>query len=262
MDNPLRLDGSVALVTGAASGIGRAIALRFANEGADLALADLNQDGARAVAGEIEKLGRRARAYRLDVSKPEESRALVDRVVADLGHLDIRVNSAGVAHVHKLFELTEQDWDLTFAVNTRGLFFLTQAAGRVMKEQQRGKIINLASIAARLNGPELIDYSASKAAVVSITQSTAKALAPFKVTVNALAPGIVDTPMWRQLDKEWGEINGWEPGEAWRRRLATIALGRSEVPEDVAGAAAFLASKDADYITGQTLHVEGGIVMV
>ena len=262
MDNPLRLDGSVALVTGAASGIGRAIALRFAGEGADLALADLNLEGARSVAAEIEALGRAARAYRLDVTQLAESRALVERVVADFGHLDILVNSAGVAHVHAMFDLTEDDWDRTFAVNVRGLFFLTQAAARVMVKQQRGKIINLASIAARLNGPELIDYSASKAAVVSITQSTAKALARHKINVNALAPGIVDTPMWRQLDREWGELNGWEPGEAWRRRLQTIALGRSEVPEDVAGAAAFLASRDADYITGQTLHVEGGIIMV
>src|SRR5439155_14085257 len=111
--------------------------------------------------------------------------------------------------------------------------------------QQRGKIINLASCAVRLNGAELIDYSASKAAVVSLTQSIAKALAPFKVNVNAIAPGIVDTPMWHQLDKEWGELHGWAPGEAWQRRLQTIALGRAEVPEDVAGAAAFLASKDA-----------------
>src|SRR5437899_2088755 len=140
MDNPLRLDGSVALVTGAASGIGRAIALRFAREGADAALADLNMEGAQAVAAEVTALGRAARAYRLDVTSPQESRVLVDRVVADLGHLDILVNSAGVAHVHKLFELTEQDWDLTFAVNVRGLFFLTQAAARVMVQQQRGKI--------------------------------------------------------------------------------------------------------------------------
>jgi D-sorbitol dehydrogenase (acceptor) len=130
-----------------------------------------------------------------------------------------------------------------------------------MLRQKSGRIINLASIAARLNGPQLIDYSASKAAVVSITQSTAKALAPH-VNVNAIAPGIVDTPMWHQLDREWAEINGWPEGEAWRRRMSTIALGRAETPEDLTGAAVFLASKDAAYITGQTVHVEGGIVMV
>src|SRR4051812_13669056 len=140
MENPLRLDGSVALVTGAASGIGRATALRFAREGADLALVDLNQAGAQATASEAEQLGRRARAYRLDVSNIQESRALADRIVADLGQIDILVNSAGVAHVHKMFDLTEQDWDLTFAVNVRGLFFLTQAVARVMIPRKRGKV--------------------------------------------------------------------------------------------------------------------------
>jgi acetoin reductase-like protein len=259
MQNPLRLDGSVALVTGAASGIGRAICLRFAQEGASIAAADLNQAGAEETARAV---GSGARAYRLNVAATEECHAVADRVARDFGHIDILVNCAGIIHVRKIFTLTEQEWDAMFAVNVRGLFFLSQAVGQVMVQQKRGKIINLASIAARLNGPELIDYSASKAAVISITQSTAKALAPHGVTVNALAPGIVDTPMWRQIDREFAEMNGWEIGEAWKRRIQTIALGRPEVPEDVAGAAAFLASKDADYITGQTLHVEGGIVMV
>jgi acetoin reductase-like protein len=262
MDGGLRLSDSVAVVTGGGSGIGRAIALRYAREGADLALADLNLAAAESVAQEVATLGRQVRAYRSDVSSTDDCRRLAEQAASDFGRLDVLVNCAGVAHVSNMLDLTEKEWELTFAVNVRGLFFLTQAVARVMLPRKKGKIINLASIAARLNGPQMVDYSASKAAVVSITQSTAKALAPFKVTVNAIAPGIVDTPMWHQLDREWGEINGWEPGEAWRRRLSTIALGRSEVPEDVAGAAAFLASKDADYITGQTLHVEGGIVMV
>ncbi len=261
MDGSSRLAGSVALVTGAASGIGRAIVLRYAREGADIALADLDLEAAERVAAEVVALGRVARAYRLDVASSDQSHAVVQQVNADFGQIDVLVNSAGVAHAYDLFDLNDAKWDFTFSVNVRGLFFCTQAAARVMLPRKRGKIINLASIAARLNGPQMIDYSASKAAVVSITQSTAKALAPH-LNVNAIAPGIVDTPMWHQLDKEWAELNGWQPGEAWQRRVATIALGRAEKPDDLTGAAVFLASSDSDYVTGQTLHVEGGIVMV
>lgn len=259
------LDGKVALITGAARGIGRSIALRFAQEGAHIVVADLDEAGASAVAGELTAGGTRARPIGADVTKSSDIRAMVDQAVAEFGRIDVLVNNAGVVKVDRLLDVTEEHWDSVLNVNTRAVFFVLQAVARTMVDQKagpdglRGRIINMASIAGRPGGrPLFAPYAASKAAVIALTQSAAVALAP-QITVNAICPGAVDTPMWQQIDAEWGELEGRATGEIWRERIAPIPLGRAQRPEDVAGVAAFLAGPDAAYITGQAVTVDGGL---
>ena len=260
------LKGSVALVTGGARGIGRAIALRYAQEGASVFVADVDLAGAKAVAEAIRSAGGSADACLTDIGKPEESAAMVARAVARFGRLDVLVNNAGVIRVKRLLELTPEDWDYNNDVNARGLFFALQAGARQMKAQApkgaglRGKIINIASIGGRIGRPMFAAYAASKAAAISITQSAAAALAP-EVTVNAICPGVVDTEMWRTIDREWTAIDGRATGAAWADRIKGIPMGRPEVPEDLTGMAVFLAGPGSDYITGQSFNVEGGLVM-
>ena len=258
------LDGKFALVTGGARGIGRAIALRFAREGADVAVADVNGDGARSVAAEIEATGRRGLALEVDVRDLAQIRSMVSQVVGAFGRLDLLANNAGVVRVEKLLDVTEEHWDFVLDVNAKAVFFVMQAVARQMKDQEpgpdglRGRIINTASIAAKPGArPMFAPYAASKAAVWSLTQSAAISLAP-DITVNCVCPGIVDTAMWAQIDAEWNELDGLQEGEAWRRRVAAIPMGRPEVPDDVAGMFAFLAGPDAAYITGQPFTVDGG----
>jgi meso-butanediol dehydrogenase/(S,S)-butanediol dehydrogenase/diacetyl reductase len=262
-----KLDGSVALVSGSGRGIGRAIALRYAREGAKVVVADLDPGSAKAVAEEIQSLGSQADAFQVDVSDPKQSAAMVARAVDRFGRLDVLVNNAGVIRVRPLLELTPEDWDFVNHVNARGLFFAVQAGARQMLRQTpfsegrpRGKIINTASIAGRGGRPMFAAYAASKAAAISITQSAAGGLAP-DVTVNAICPGVVDTAMWRQIDREWTESERRPTGSAWQARIGGIPMGRPETPEDVTGMAVFLASADSDYITGQSYHVDGGLVM-
>jgi len=262
------LEKCVTLVTGAGRGIGRAIALRYAREGATVVAADIDEASAKAVAEEIRALGAAGEAARVDVSKPEQSAAMVERAAERFGRLDVLVNNAGVMRVRRLLDLTPEDWDHIHNVNSRGLFFALQAGARQMSRQTplgegrpRGKIINIASIAGRSGRPMMAAYAASKAAVISITQSAAMGLVPH-VTVNAICPGVVDTPMWQQIDREWSEIEKQPPGWAWRERIRGIPMARPEKPEDLAGIAVFLASADSDYATGQSYHVNGGMVMV
>ncbi|HTS51861.1 MAG TPA: glucose 1-dehydrogenase [Burkholderiales bacterium] len=262
-----KLDGLVALVSGSGRGIGRAIALRYAREGAKVVVADLDEASAQAVAEEMRSLGAGADALRVDVSDPDQSTAMVARVVGRFGRLDILVNNAGVIRVRPLLELTPQDWDFVNNVNARGLFFALQAGARQMARQApmgggrpRGKIVNIASIAGRGGRPMFAAYAASKAAAISITQSAASGLAP-DVTVNAICPGVVDTEMWRLIDREWTEAEQRPSGSAWQTRIRGIPMGRPQTPEDLTGMAVFLASADSDYITGQSYHVDGGLVM-
>jgi len=261
----------VAVVTGGGQGIGRAIALRLAREGAHLVIADINETTAQQVADEVAQLGRRSFALRADVSNKAECERVIEQAVRRLGRVDLCYCNAGIVQVKPLFEISEKDWDAMFAVNCKGVFFTLQAAARQMLRQDRprpggprGKIINTASIAGRYGGNPtsalLLHYRATKAAVISITQAAAQALAP-NVTVNAICPGVVETDMWRTIDEQWAEAEGLEQGEAWRRRIAPIPMGRPETPDDVAGVAAFLASADSDYMTGQSINIEGGLVM-
>ena len=247
------------MVTGAGRGIGRAIALRLAMEGADVLVAELDAASGAETVRAVEAQGRRARFAGTDVARPEASRAAVAAALEAFGRLDVLVNNAGVVRSRPLLDVTEADWDRTFSVNARGLFFCLQAAAREMAGRGGGSIINLASIAGRWGRPLLADYAASKAAVISITQSAALALAPRGVRVNAVCPGVVDTAMWAQIDREWGESVGARPGEVLAARVAGIPLGRIETPEDVAGLVAFLASDAAAYITGQAINVCGGL---
>lgn len=262
-----RLEGVVALISGAGRGIGRAIALRYAREGAKVVVADVDEGNARAVADEIRALNAETDTLRVDVGDPKQSTVMVARAVERFGRLDVMINNAGVMRVSPLLELTAEDWDFVNDVNARGLFFSVQAGARQMMHQApiaqgrpRGKIINTASIAGRIGRPMFAAYGASKAAAISITQSAALALAP-DVTVNSICPGVVDTEMWRQIDREWTQLDKRPAGSAWQDRISGIPMRRPETPEDLAGMAVFLASADSDYITGQSYHVDGGLVM-
>ncbi len=261
------LEGTVALVTGAARGIGRAIGLRLAAEGAAVALVDLNADGVRSVADEVASTGGRAIALQADITRAADIRTMVERTVREFGRIDVLANNAGIIRVARLLDVTEEHWDAVLGVNTRAVFFVLQAVARQMLEQEagpdglRGRIVNTASIAGRPGGrPMFAPYAASKAAVISLTHSAAVALAPH-VTVNAVCPGAVETAMWEQIDAEVGELEGRQRGEVWQARIARIPLGRPERPEDVAGLVAFLAGPDAAYMTGQAVTIDGGMVM-
>jgi D-sorbitol dehydrogenase (acceptor) len=254
-----RLDGNTAIVTGGAQGIGRASAIRLAREGAQVVVADLQEAGANAVAREIEAAGGKATGIAVDVRKAQDAQAMVDAAVERFGSVDILFNNAGVIRITPFLEITEEEWDFVFDVNCKGLLWCSQAAARQMISQGRGgKIINVASQAGRRGEAWVLTYCASKAAVISMTQSMALALAPHKINVNAVAPGIVDTPLWVENDKRFAELMNLPVGEPKRRFVETIPLGRIEQPEDVAGLVAFLASSDADYITQQCYNVDGG----
>lgn len=255
----MRLAGKVAIVTGAAQGMGRAIALRLAREGARVGVVDLTRPAAQQAVDEIAAAGGSARALEADVRRQDQVQAMVDATVREFGSLDILVNNAGAGKIIPFLETKEEDWDFMFDVNCKGLLWCSQVAARVMIDQGRGgKIINLASQAGRRGEALVLAYCASKAAVISMTQSMALALAEHKINVNAIAPGIVDTPFWVEVDKQFAKLLNLPVGEPKRRFTATIPLGRIEQPEDVAGVAAFLASSDADYITQQCINVDGG----
>jgi meso-butanediol dehydrogenase / (S,S)-butanediol dehydrogenase / diacetyl reductase len=259
-----RLSGIHALITGAASGIGAACARRIAREGAQLLLADLNGDGAKALADELGQASVQA-----DVTRAADIERMLDVAYQRWGRLDVLFNNAGIAEVRQLLELTEEEWDRMLAVNLRAVFFVLQSAAKRMRNQTliadselRGKLIQTASIAAYRGGQmHMVHYGASKAGVVSITRTAAQVLAPDKITSNCICPGAVDTPMWKKIDAEWSKIEGLPTGAVWKRRTALIPLGRPETAEDVAGVVSFLASRDSDYMTGQPVNIDGGLVM-
>jgi meso-butanediol dehydrogenase/(S,S)-butanediol dehydrogenase/diacetyl reductase len=258
------LDSRVVLVTGAARGIGAASARRLAAGGAKLALADLDKGGVEKLASELGGI-----AIQCDVTRAADIARMVEETSRRLGRIDVLFNNAGVIRVQPILDVTEAEWDRVMTVNLRAVFFVLQAVARTMKAQSpmagselRGKLIQTASIAAYRGGNHLTTpYSASKAGVVSLTRSAAQALAPDRITSNCVCPGAVDTAMWEQLDTELAALNNLPPREAWKRRIAGIPLGRPEKADDVAGVVAFLAGPDSDYMTGQAIKVDGGLVM-
>lgn len=253
----------VALVTGACRGIGRGIALRLADDGLDVAVNDVetHRDELERVAEEIRERGRRSAAVTADVSVAHEVEEMVGQVAGELGSLDVMVANAGIAQVAPLLELTPEDWDRVMAVNGRGVFLCYTAAARQMIRQGTGgKIIGAASIAAHKGFALLGHYSASKWAVRGLTQAAAQEWAPHGITVNAYCPGIVGTAMWDLIDEKIAEIEGWQKGEALKTYSELISLGRVETPEDVASFVSYLASRDSDYMTGQSAIIDGGVL--
>ena len=261
MESPSRFKGKVVLVTGASQGIGEAISLRFANEGADLVLC-ANEEQIFDVADKARKLGSRVLALVADVSDKAQVASLFKRIQDEFSVLDVSVHNAGIIKIARLAELSDQDWDEVMDVNCKGVFLCCQCAAELMIPQHRGRIINAASGQARQARAFTPHYAASKAGVVGITQSLAMELAPFGINVNAYCPGVISTKMWKYNDREWGRLLGrYGPGDYFKEAVGHIPLGRPGSPEDVAGLVTFLASEDASYITGQAIHVNGGSIM-
>jgi galactitol 2-dehydrogenase len=252
----LVLESKVAVVTGGARGIGRAICERYVEEGATVAVADIDLKEAEAAA---EAMGESAFALHLDVGRQESIDAMVSSVVEHAGSLDVLVNNAGIVSIGPFMEITPQIFDRIFAVNVKGLLFTLQAAARQMIKQGRGgKIINLASQAGRRGEALVAVYCASKAAVISITQSAGLALIKDKINVNGISPGVVDTPMWDENDALFAKYENRPLGEKKRVVGESVPYGRMGLPEDHTGMAVFLASSDSDYVVAQTLNVDGG----
>ncbi|MCH6267119.1 MULTISPECIES: 3-oxoacyl-[acyl-carrier-protein] reductase [Neobacillus] len=247
----MSLAGKTALVTGASRGIGREIALELARQGANVAV---NFSGSEAkaneVVDEIKALGQEAFAIKCNVSNTEEVSEMVKAVIEQFGRLDILVNNAGITRDNLLMRMKEEEWDDVLNINLKGVFLVTKAVTRQMMKQRVGRIINISSVVGESGNPGQANYVAAKAGVIGLTKTTAKELASRNITVNAIAPGFITTDMTDKL-----------PEDVKTEMLKQIPLARLGEPKDIAKAAAFLASDDSAYITGQTLHINGGMVM-
>ncbi len=252
----------MALVTGAGQGIGRGIALRLAREGFDVAVLDVNGETAQAVSDEVQTTGARGMALVVDLLDVPAIGGAIERLIREMGRLDVLVNNAGNVPITPLMDITEAEWDHVLDLNLKATFFCLQAVGRVMMAQRSGCIINMTSISGLGPRPDQTHYAAAKAGVISLTTSAALTFAPYGITVNAVCPGIVDTPLTQQIHTDRGRLAGISLEESLARKVAHIPLGRIETPEDVAGVVAFLVSPDGAYITGQTIVVDGGMVLV
>ncbi|MHC1714884.1 MAG: 3-oxoacyl-[acyl-carrier-protein] reductase [Acidaminococcaceae bacterium] len=247
----MQIEGKVAFVTGASRGIGRAIALTLAEAGADVAVNYAgNAAAAEEVAAEIRKMGRRALILQGDVSQTEAAASMIDAVVAEFGRCDILVNNAGITRDGLLMRMKEEDWDAVLNTNLKGVFNCTKAALKYMMKQRSGKIVNIASVVGIMGNAGQANYAAAKAGCIGFTKSVAKEVASRGITVNAVAPGLIATDMTSVL-----------PDKVIEEMAAGIPLKRAGQPLDVAKAVLFLVSDDAAYITGQTLNVDGGMVM-
>ena len=251
----------VAVVTGSAAGLGKAIATRLAKDGFRVVLHDINADNLNKVKAEFDAAGFENIAVKGNSASREDQFRLVAEAVKAFGRVDVFVNNAGVESVGTFLSLNENEIDRVLGINIKGVIFGTQAAAEQMKKQQGvGKIINACSIAGHESYEMLSLYCATKHAVRSFTHSTAKELAPYNIRVNAYCPGVADTPMWERIDAAFVEHKGYQPKQAWNEFTKGILAGRPQQPEDVANLVSFLASKDADYITGQTILTDGGMV--
>ena len=262
MEQLKRFEGQVVVVNGASRGIGRGIALRFAQEGAKLALS-ANEDAVHAVADELRALGSEAISVICDVTSKKEVEQMYAKVMETYGRVDVSLQNAGVITITKIEDMTEREWDSVMDVNTKGVFLCCQAAAKIMLKQGSGRLINTGSGQSRDGFIYTPHYAASKMGVIGITQSLAKELAQYGITVNAFCPGIIETDMWQYNDDRWGKLFGnYQPGELMKEWIETkIPMKKSGTPEDIAALVTFLASKDAAYITGQTINVDGGMIM-
>ena len=246
----MELEGKVALITGSAQGIGKAIALLLASHGADIVVSDINIEKAQETKREIEELGRRSMAIKVDVSRLEEVEHMVEEIIKEFGKIDILINNAGITRDKLILRMTEEDWDLVINVNLKGTFNCTKAVIKYMSRQKSGKIVNIASVVGEMGNPGQANYSASKAGVIGFTKTIAREYAQRGINVNAIAPGYIETPMTEVLpDKVREDL---------KRMIPMERLGK---PEDVAQAVLFLVSEASNYITGQVLNVNGGIYM-
>lgn len=244
------LADKVAVVTGAGRGIGRAVALAYARMGADVACVSRTEENSAKAAAEVEALGRRAWAVAVDVSDTAAVNAAAGKILDDAGRVDILVNNAGVTRDNLLMRMSEEEWDTVINTNLKGAFNFTKALTRPFIKQRSGRIINIASVIGLIGNAGQSNYAASKAALIGFTKSIAKELAPRGITVNAIAPGFIETDMTAALDDKVRE-----------GILGNVPLGRFGSPDDIAHAAVFLAMEPSGYITGQVLTVDGGMVM-
>ena len=247
----MRLSGKTAIVTGARRGMGRAISLALAREGADVVVSDISQEDCQRVVDEIERLGRKGLAVRCDVSSGSDVEAMVRKTVAEFGGVDILVNNAGIISYKPFLELTEEDWDKTLNVNLKGQFLCARAAAKEMVKNKQGRIINIASISSGGCGiafPLIAHYTASKGGVVALTEALALELTSQGINVNAICPGAIDTEMAKGA-KESGQLE---------QVLARVPKRRLGKPEEIANLAVFLASEESEYISGDAIVIDGG----
>jgi 3-oxoacyl-[acyl-carrier protein] reductase len=244
------LVGKVALVTGGAQGIGRAVVVMLATNGCDVAISDINKETAGITAGEIEKMGRKSLAIEANVAHFEDGERMVQETVEGLGRIDILINNAGITRDKLMLRMSEEDWDAVLDVNLKGAFNCTRAALRHMIKQRSGRIVNIASVVGLMGNAGQANYAASKAGLIGLTKTVGREVASRGITVNAVAPGYIDTPMTQAL-----------PEKAQEELKRLIPMDRLGTPEDVAKAVLFLVTGASDYITGQVLQVNGGLYM-
>ena len=246
----MKLENKIAIVTGGARGIGKAISMSLANEGATIAIVDINEEAAQETADEMNKAGFTAKGYKANVASPEDVNAMVKAVIKDFGQVDILVNNAGITRDNLIMRMTENEWDLVIDINLKGTFNCIKAVTRPMMKARSGKIVNIASIVGVMGNAGQANYCASKGGVIGLTKSAARELAARNINVNGVAPGYIQTEMTDVLSdeaKEWFMNN--------------IPLKRAGSPESVASVVTFLAGPDSEYITGQTINLDGGMVM-
>lgn len=246
----MQLKDKVALITGSAQGIGKEIAFALAGAGADIVISDINLEKAEQASKEIEALGRKSLALVLNVVDYAQVVEAVNKILDKFGKIDILINNAGITKDNLMLRMSDADWDAVINVNLKGTFNCTKAVSRIMLKAHQGKIVNVASIIGIIGNPGQANYAASKAGIIALTKTTAKEFASRNINVNAVAPGFIQTEMTAKLSEE-----------VKQKMLSVIPLNRFGLPQDVAKACLFLASPEADYITGQTLVIDGGMVM-